>query len=234
MTFCIVFDTETTGLPKCKRGVPVTMDNLHWWPHIIQLSFIVYDISNMSIVKMGDHIIKLPESVDIPQESTAIHGISREISNKQGVFIQVALKEFMDMYTQCEFAVAHNFDFDINMIRVEVFRMPINSFYPFTRSQYTNYHQFINSLKSSKPTDYCTMKTGKKDCNIVRTNRMGTYIKFPTLVELYKHRFGIEPKNMHNSFNDVIATLRCFLCDMYNKDIMLETTEFSQLLDHIK
>jgi len=39
---------------------------------------------------------------------------------------------------------------------------------------------------------------------------------------------------MHNSFNDVIATLRCFLCDMYNKDIMLETTEFSQLLDHIK
>ena len=234
MTYCIIFDTETTGLPKCKRGVPISMDNVHLWPHIIQFSFIVYDVSEMTIVKMVDYIIKLPESIDIPEESIAIHGISREISNKQGVLIHVALKEFMDMYAQSEYVVAHNLDFDMNMVRAEIFRMPIQVCHPFTRSHRTNYCQYIDSLAFSKSSEYCTMLYGKKDCNIVRQNRMGSYIKFPTLVELYTHRFGVEPKNMHDSFNDVVATLRCFLYDMYKRDFMLETTECSQLLEHIK
>jgi DNA polymerase III epsilon subunit-like protein len=188
----------------------------------------------MKIVKMVDHIIKLPETIDIPEESIAVHGISREISNKQGVLIHVALKEFMDMYAQSEYVVAHNLDFDMNMVRAEIFRMPIQVYHPFTRSHRTNYCQYIDSFAFSKTSEYCTMLHGKKDCNIVRQNRMGSYIKFPTLVELYTKRFGVEPKNMHDSFNDVVATLRCFLYDMYKRDFMLETTEFSKLLEHIK
>jgi len=212
MHYCIIFDTETTGLPKCKRGVPVSMDNVHLWPHIIQFSFIVYDICDMTIVKMVDHIIKLPESIDIPEESIAVHGISREISNKKGVLIHLALKEFMDMYAQSKYVVAHNLDFDMNMVRAEIFRMPIQVYHPFTRSHRTNYCQYIDSLAAfSKSCEYCTMLHGKKDCNIVRQNRMGSYIKFPTLVELYTKRFGVEPMNMHDSFNDVVATLRFYV-----------------------
>ena len=37
----LVFDTETTGLPKVKKTL-VYM-RLSKWPHIIQLSYIVYD-----------------------------------------------------------------------------------------------------------------------------------------------------------------------------------------------
>ena len=36
----IIFDTETTGLPKSKFISP---DTLNKWPHIVQFSYIIYD-----------------------------------------------------------------------------------------------------------------------------------------------------------------------------------------------
>ena len=36
----LVFDTETTGLPKSKIINP---DTLNLWPHIVQFSYIIYD-----------------------------------------------------------------------------------------------------------------------------------------------------------------------------------------------
>ena len=39
--------------------------------------------------------------------------------------------------------------------------------------------------------------------------------KWPTLLELYKHLFHEEPKNLHNSLMDCMVCLRCFL-KIYN------------------
>jgi DNA polymerase III epsilon subunit-like protein len=73
----LVFDTETTGLPKSKIINP---DTLHLWPHIVQLSFVIYDICTNTIVEAKDYIIKVDKSVIIDEESTKIHGITNEIS----------------------------------------------------------------------------------------------------------------------------------------------------------
>ena len=43
----IVFDTETTGLPLNKNS---SIYNTHEWPHIIQLSYIVYDEDNHKVI----------------------------------------------------------------------------------------------------------------------------------------------------------------------------------------
>ena len=52
----IVFDTETTGLPKNKKA-PVEESEL--WPYIVQFSWLVFDDSTQKISKINDHIIKL-------------------------------------------------------------------------------------------------------------------------------------------------------------------------------
>ena len=43
----LVFDTETTGLPKSKFISP---DTLNLWPHIVQFSFVIYDTEENDIV----------------------------------------------------------------------------------------------------------------------------------------------------------------------------------------
>ena len=87
----LVFDTETTGLPKTKFISPFT---LHQWPHIVQFSYIIYDSSLNNIVESKDYVIKVPESILIPEESSKIHGITNQISLDKGVPINEVLNEF--------------------------------------------------------------------------------------------------------------------------------------------
>ena len=61
------------------------------------------------------------------------------------------------------------------------------------------------------------MKEGKNMCNIVRVTKRGHgFIKYPKLIELYKHLFKpsedcLELTNAHNAIYDVLMTLRCYL-----------------------
>ena len=48
----LVFDTETTGLPQTKIINP---DTLHLWPHIVQFSYIIYELKNNVIIKLNDN-----------------------------------------------------------------------------------------------------------------------------------------------------------------------------------
>jgi DNA polymerase III epsilon subunit-like protein len=50
----IVFDTETTGLPPKNRQC---MDPAQW-PHIVQLSYLIYDADTDKIQDLKDVIIK--------------------------------------------------------------------------------------------------------------------------------------------------------------------------------
>ena len=56
----LVFDTETTGL------LPPKNEALSKYPFIVQLSWIVYDFGTNKIVSIEDHIVKLPEFIEIP------------------------------------------------------------------------------------------------------------------------------------------------------------------------
>ena len=37
----IIFDTETTGLPKSRQSL---VNNTEEWPYIVQFSYIIYDL----------------------------------------------------------------------------------------------------------------------------------------------------------------------------------------------
>jgi DNA polymerase-3 subunit epsilon len=223
----LVFDTETTGLAP--KGQSPSYSNVDKFPHIVQFSYIFYDTETMEIVQKNDNVIKIPLHIVIGEESTKIHGITNEISRTSGIDIQTVLSEFMCLFSIADLVVAHNLEFDKNMLIVELLRLP-----------QTEANLFSIGLISSHKKYYCTMQEGMYLCNIKKTyvtfvtKETKEYIKFPSLFELYKHLFNEEPVNLHNSFNDIVACLRCFHKIKFDEDICEKNAVFAELQDLIR
>ena len=109
----LVFDTETTGLPKSKF---LNNDTLDSFPHVVQLSYIIYNTKTNNIEKIRDFIIKLPDNFVMSEECINIHGITNEMSQKKGVSIYEAIDEFIEDVNNASMVVAHNLEFDLKLI----------------------------------------------------------------------------------------------------------------------
>jgi hypothetical protein len=66
----------------------------------------------------------------------------------------------------------------------------------------------------------CTLKDSIKICDIKAIDKSGkSYLKYPKLVELHEKLFETIPNNLHNSLNDILITLRCFIKLKYDIDV---------------
>ena len=210
----LVFDTETTGLPQSKFISPST---LHRWPYIVQFSYVIYDSSLNNIVESKDYVIKVPESILISEESTKIHGITNEISGKIGIPINEALNEFFYYLRSVDRIIGHNIEFDLNMVKVDLLRI-INKD-SLTSEQLKLYKYDLHYLTNYKNIS-CTLKDSIQFCNIQLLDKNGKpYLKYPKLIELHEKLFDKSPSNLHNSFNDILVTLRCFMKLKHNIDL---------------
>ena len=181
----LIFDTETTGLPK-KWNAPITdSDN---WPRCVQLAWQLHD-SKGALISDHSYLIK-PENFNIPFESEQIHGISTELANKIGVDLNEVLNKFISDLSNAGFIIGHNVKFDLNIIGAELFR--INS--------------DINLLEKDI-LDTCTEMTANV-CKL--PGGRGGKFKFPTLIELYSFLFDESFSEAHNASADVEATARAF------------------------
>jgi len=217
----LIFDTETSGLPLNIKIAP-NFDNVFDWPSIVQLSFVVYDTTNHTVCQIADDIISLPAHTPLSVESVAIHGITRERIANEGQELSKVLDVFFAAVAGVDVVVAHNVQFDKSMLEVELLRIIDD----------TGSERAVKQMEilQKNVSWYCTMKKSVTVCNILVTNnRGGQYAKFPTLLELHLHLFHIAPKNLHNSLNDVVVCLRCYLKMVQNDDIM--ETEHGELND---
>jgi len=178
----LFFDTETTGLPK-NWNSPVT--DLNNWPRIVQLAYILYDISGNKISE-GDFIIK-PNGFIIPQDSSLIHGISNDRAIIEGQPLLSVLQHFNSKMEQANFLVAHNISFDEKIVGAEFLRSGIS-----------------NNIESKNK--ICTMK---KSTNFCAINGPNGY-KWPKLSELHYKLFGMGFEEAHNASVDIQATAKCF------------------------
>ena len=216
----LVFDSETTGLAKTQIISPST---IHLWPHIVQFSYIIFDTESNKIVKIKDSIIKVPDGFIIADENAKIHGITTEISLVQGTNLQPVLEEFFADFDSADHIVGHNISFDINMIKAELQRLIMNS-------SDTKLQEYLTKINTSTKF-YCTRQETIELCAIELKDKYGRpYKKFPKLVELYQKMFGVTPKNLHNSLNDVIVCLRCFIKLKYEIDIVERSEEVKQMI----
>jgi DNA polymerase III epsilon subunit-like protein len=233
----LVFDTETTGLPKTKE---LSYDTLNKWPYIVQFSYLIYNTDKHQLVKVRDHIMKLPENVQIPFESTQIHGITNEMSKKEGIIFETIVEEVYTDFTTADLIVAHNLSFDLNLLQAEIMRhnvkiylqLPSQTNQVKTRATIKREKQFSNLFHFLKTTAnyYCTMQQSVDLCNLKKTNSMGDYIKFPKLSELHFTLFQVEPKHLHNSLNDILICLRCFCQMKYQYDVLEKNTTIKKRL----
>ena len=220
----LVFDTETTGLSTTQIISPTT---IHLWPHIVQFSYVIFDTETNKIVKIKDSIIKVPDGFIISEENARIHGITTEISFTKGVSLQPVLEEFFTDFDSVNHIVGHNVSFDLNMIKAELQRLTIVCF---NVDEVTKFQEYTTKLNTSKNI-HCTMQETIEYCAIELKDKYGRpYKKFPKLVELYQKMFGVTPKNLHNSLNDVIVCLRCFMKLKYDIDIVERSEEVKQMI----
>ena len=81
---------------------------------------------------------------------------------------------------------------------------------------------------------YCTMQESIDLCNIKAVSKLGKeYIKFPKLSELHETLFQTVPKNLHNSFIDILVTLRCFMKLKYERDLLTDCYNFKNIVEEL-
>ena len=153
----LVFDTETTGLPK-KWNAPITdTDN---WPRMVQLAWQCHDIEG-NFLFAKNHVIT-PDGYTIPEDVVAVHGITTEIAYEKGIPLKEALEDFMEDVKNSKFIIGHNINFDINIVGCELVRCE------------------MEENLSSHPS-LCTMLESKEYCDLRRKGQL----KNPTLTELH-------------------------------------------------
>ena len=201
----LVFDTETSGLPKDRNPSIYDTDK---WPHVMQVSYVIYDTGSGALEETYDTYIRLNSWVIVDPVAEGIHGITREVMDKKGIPIQDALIRLRDAFGRVDLCVGHNVSFDKRFILVEGIR---------------------NNMRMNFPPDYCNMKNGKDVCKIDYTFSNGTKgFKFPKLMELYEHLFpGIPaPQNLHNSLADTVVTLKCYCMLAHGLNLSTDSRQF--------
>jgi DNA polymerase III epsilon subunit-like protein len=173
----LIFDTETTGLPKSRKSSTEGANN---WPHIVSISWVILDSETNVIEKEQSYIVK-PEGWTIPEESIRIHRITNEMAEKDGVPLSRAIGEFLaETY---DALVAHNMEFDYNVLDNAI-RWDLK--------------MAFNEIRKPK---LCTMELGR---NICKLKTLFGKPKAPKLSELYMYAFGTAPDmdTLHNSLVD--------------------------------
>ncbi|REG92923.1 DNA polymerase III subunit alpha [Flavobacterium aquicola] len=182
----LIFDTETTGLPK-RWDAPITdSDN---WPRCIQIAWQLHDEMG-TLIEHQDYLVK-PEGFNIPYDAERIHGISTELAQAEGISLAEVLEKFNIALSKSKFIVGQNLGFDVNIMGAELHRMGVDS-----------------PMSSMPVLDTCTEVTASL---LKLPGGRGGKFKLPTLTELHEYLFSVPFAEAHNATADVEATTRCFL-----------------------
>jgi DNA polymerase III epsilon subunit-like protein len=196
----MILDLETTGLPA-RAGLPFGVSPPYSIVHkydtcrIVQMSYMLCD-SVYENTTMRDFIVK-PSGFRIP--NSTFHGITDEIAEERGVLFDEIIKQFVADLEHVGTIIAHNAEFDINVLKSELYRRGM--------------HDTILLIETKKV--ICSMNTMKYTMNM--KNAYG--IKPPSLEDLYLYATGKILTNAHNSKYDVI-NLHEALRSLYNRKIV--------------
>ncbi|HZD84214.1 MAG TPA: DNA polymerase III subunit alpha [Candidatus Angelobacter sp.] len=164
----VILDTETSGLTSGEN-----------WPCIVQIAWQCYNTLG-ELVEFKNFFVK-PEGLDIPFNSTKIHGITTEKVKSVGDDLFFVLNCLEQSLEKSKFVIGHNIEFDINVLYCEFFRKNIKT--SILKKIFIDTKKAIPSLRRNK---------------------------WPTLKELYQKLFRKELSLTHNAIHDVTATSKCF------------------------
>lgn len=195
----LIFDTETTGLPRDYNAPMSDVDN---WPRLVQLAWQLHDAKG-NLLSNHNYIIR-PEGFTIPYNAEKVHGISTKRALKEGHDLKQILGIFEGDVQQAKYLVGHNVEFDVNVAGSEYFRAGATM--PLSAKQ-------LDTKDIS--TEFCALPGGR-----------GGKFKWPTLTELHQKLFGKGFGDAHDAAYDVDATARCFF-GLINQGVQAPVTGVS-------
>ncbi len=178
----LFIDTETTGLPKKKYSLS---NSSAYWPRLVELAWIECENDGTLIAEYSS-IIR-PDTFNIPDTASAIHGITTKEAQDKGQSLVLILEQFHASLGHCSLIVGHNIEFDANVVAAESLRagmaLPIQSYQK-----------------------KCTMRASVRLCKL----KHGARYKNPTLAELHYFLFGLSSSDSHRALGDARTCMRCF------------------------
>jgi len=180
----LIFDTETTGLPKSYKAPLTDFDN---WPRLVQIAWQLH-AHDGSLISQENLIVK-PEGFTIPFNSQKIHGISTQRALEEGHDLNEVLDKFTADVQKAQAVVGHNVEFDNNIVGCEYLRQSMHNILAETKAIDTKL----------EATEFTALPGGR-----------GGKFKWPTLTELHTKLFGVGFEDAHDAAFDVDATAKCF------------------------
>ena len=181
----LIFDTETTGLPKNYKAPLTDSDN---WPRLVQLAWQMHDKTG-ALIEVKNFIVR-PDGFEIPFNAEKVHGISTQKALNEGLDLKYVLDEFTKSLLQASHVAGHNVEFDLSIVGAEYYRI------------------YDENILEGKPY-ICTKETSTEFCAL--PGGKGGKYKWPNLSELHQKLFHSSFEEAHNAAADVVATARCFL-----------------------
>ncbi|OPY47310.1 MAG: DNA polymerase III subunit epsilon [Methanoregulaceae archaeon PtaU1.Bin222] len=178
----IVIDTETTGLPRKMASLRSKQQKC---PRMVAIAWI--ECEREGEILADYYFIIKPDCYTIPEQATAIHGITTKNAQEEGKQLVSVLEIFQKSLKNSSFIVGHNVDFDIQVIAAEASRTGI-------------------SLPIKELPRKCTMKASTRECKIWR----GSGYKYPSLGELYYRLFGVPLPGHHHALSDASSCMKCY------------------------
>lgn len=200
----LIFDTETTGVPE--KGATWDVD-FETYPHIVQLAWMVGDRAESCIIR--------PDGWEIPEEATAIHGITNEIANEFGKPFGIVIDRFLKDCINSPLICGHNIHFDTSVIKANIIRELGWDYYEVADVE--------AALYKGKRID--TMRPTMKWVDARTANGR---LKFPRLEELYSRCFPGETFPAHDAAEDVKAVARCLPVILEKGLIELKVKEYAE------
>ncbi len=181
----LIFDTETTGLPRNYNAPLSDSDN---WPRVVQIAWQLHDVKG-NLISANSIIVK-PDGFTIPFNAAQVHGISTERALAEGIALQSVMNDFVEAVKQTKYVCGHNIEFDLSIVGAEFIRLGMSDFFK---------GKPVLDTKSDAVTAFCAIPGGK-----------GGKFKWPKLEELYKKLFNKGFEEAHNAAFDVQATAQAF------------------------
>jgi len=184
----LFFDVETTGLPA--RGATCFDLDAYSDARIVSIAWVLR--SKLQVMSQQYCVVRQEEtnSDSDPLGASFIHGINRSMTQTFGKELSCVLKDFVSDVALSETVVAHNLEFDSNVVGSELYRLGLD---PST---------FL------KHKSHCTMKSNTD--LVKKTFENSRSYKWPKLSELYHFCFHRDMKGAHNALADVENTADCY------------------------
>lgn len=104
----IIFDTETSGLPKKQRDFSEVK--------MLELGYLKLD-EDLNIINENRYLVRV--DIEVPEIITKLTGITNEELNKNGEELENILNTFLVDIKDADILIAHNNRFDLGMLRQE-------------------------------------------------------------------------------------------------------------------